>query len=111
MTDLLAQLLGWAPLLLAGLAGTAYAWGAALERERRGWPARRTASFLAGPTLVVLALSPDVDAWADRDFAGHAAQHLLLAMLAPLLLVLGRARLHHSCTAEDIGQCLGVEEL
>lgn len=89
MTDLLAQLLGWAPLLLAGLAGTAYAWGAALERERRGWPARRTASFLAGTTLVVLALSPDVDAWADRDFAGHAAQHLLLAMLAPLLLVLG----------------------
>ena len=30
MIDLVAQLLGWAPLLLAGLAGTAYAWGAAL---------------------------------------------------------------------------------
>ena len=53
MLDLPRHLpLGWAPLLLAGLAGAGYAWAAALERGRRGWPARRTASFLAGTTMM-----------------------------------------------------------
>ncbi|RFU36779.1 cytochrome c oxidase assembly protein [Actinomadura logoneensis] len=49
----------------------------------------RTACLLLGVCLVALALSPPVDGWADDDFRGHMAQHLLLGMYAPLFLVLG----------------------
>lgn len=82
-------LLTWAPLVLATGAATAYVLLSARARGRRPWPVARTVAFLAGTALLVLALSPLVDAWADRDFAGHAAQHVLVAMVAPLGLVLG----------------------
>ncbi|MFC4907187.1 cytochrome c oxidase assembly protein [Actinomadura gamaensis] len=55
-------------------------------RGRTRW---RTASLLLGVLLLAAALSPPVDAWADDDFRGHMAQHLLLGMYAPLFLVLG----------------------
>jgi len=38
--------------------------------------------------VLVLATSPWLDRYADADFGGHMAQHLLLGMVAPLLLVL-----------------------
>ena len=45
--------------------------------------------FTAGAALLGWALSPGFDALADADFGVHMAQHLLVAMLAPLALVLG----------------------
>ncbi|MGB7817345.1 MAG: cytochrome c oxidase assembly protein [Ornithinibacter sp.] len=59
------------------------------ERRRRRWPAARPALFLVGVVIMATALSPPVDSWADSDFGGHMVQHLLLAMLGPLALVLG----------------------
>jgi putative membrane protein len=66
-----------------------YAVLAVADRRRRHWSRWRLTSFLVGSGLVAWALSPPFDAYADRDFAGHTAQHLLLAMVAPVGLVLG----------------------
>jgi putative membrane protein len=78
----------WSPMALTFGAALGYVWLWSHERDRRGWPVRRALAFLAGCTLLVVALSPVFDRYADADFGGHMAQHLLLAMLAPLLLVL-----------------------
>jgi putative membrane protein len=51
----------------------------------RSWSRRRTASFLTGCLLLILALAPAT----HGDFLGHTAQHLLVGMYAPLALVLG----------------------
>ena len=77
------------PLAVLGLVALSYLVLAARERRRRTWSAWRTASFTAGAALLGLALSPGFDALADADFGVHMAQHLLVAMLAPLGLVLG----------------------
>lgn len=77
------------PMVLAGLVAVAYVVGAVRAADRQGWPLRRTAAFVTGTALIAIALSPPFDAFAHDDFSGHAAQHLLLAMIAPLLLVLG----------------------
>jgi putative membrane protein len=76
-------------LVAVGTVAALYAVLALRERPRRGWSGRRSASFLAGCGVLAWALSPSFDAWAEEDFGGHAAQHLLLAMLGPLALVLG----------------------
>jgi putative membrane protein len=73
------------PIVLAG----GYAVLATADRARRAWSRWRLTSFVLGSVLVEWALSPSFDAYADRDFAGHMAQHLLLAMVAPVGLVLG----------------------
>jgi putative membrane protein len=80
------------PLLslpLLGLVALGYLVLAARESRRRGWSPWRAASFTTGATLLAWALSPGFDALADADFGVHMAQHLLVAMLAPLALVLG----------------------
>jgi putative membrane protein len=77
------------PVLVLVVVGTGYALLAVRARSRQGWAARRTAAFVAGLALLGVALSPKLDGLADTDFSWHAAQHLLLAMLAPLFLVLG----------------------
>jgi putative membrane protein len=51
----------------------------------RGWSRWRTASFLTGCVLLMLALAPGQ----DGSFATHMRQHLLIGMLAPTALVLG----------------------
>ncbi len=81
----------WAyvPMLVLGLVAVAYVVGTIRAEARQGWPLRRTVAFVAGTALLALALSPSFDTLAHDDFGGHAAQHLLLAMVAPLLLVLG----------------------
>lgn len=76
------------------LALVAAAWGGYLSlslkaRAGRGWSAGRTVVFTAGMLLLALTVSPGFDDFADNDFSGHAAQHLLMAMVAPLLLVIG----------------------
>ena len=57
--------------------------------------ARRTpphcdACFYAGLGVLVLAIDSPVDAYADRLFWVHMVQHVLLTMVAPPLLLLGR---------------------
>lgn len=69
------------PLLALALA--AYLWAA--SKVRRRWPAARSAAFLSGGVAVAVALAVD----GRRSFATHAAQHLLLGMVAPALFALG----------------------
>jgi putative membrane protein len=59
--------------------------------RRRGRPVdgRRQVCFAAGLLLLVAAVSPPVDAAADRRLSAHMAEHLAIGDLAPLLIVLG----------------------
>lgn len=59
------------------------------RREPRSWSLWRTASFLLGVALLILALVPALSPYPSGDFRGHMNQHLLLGMYAPLALVLG----------------------
>ncbi|MFG3157776.1 cytochrome c oxidase assembly protein [Streptomyces sp. NPDC048219] len=79
-------------VLLALLAVTA-AYLLAVRRVRRrnpaqGWSRARSASFLGGAALLAVALLPPLGPAAHTDFRGHMAQHMLIGMYAPLLLVL-----------------------
>ena len=66
--------------------------GAYLVGVRRvaGWPVRVTVSFLAGIGCVLVALGSGFDAYDDELLSVHMAQHMLLLLLAPLLLLGGR---------------------
>ncbi len=96
MTALATLLGGWqlVPVPATGLAVLtgAYLWAARRVRRTapsQPWPARRTACFLAGVlTLAVAVLGPP-GSFDDTLFSAHMTQHLLLAMLAAPLLVLG----------------------
>lgn len=75
------------PALVTLVPAAGYLAGVArLRGNGRGWSGRRTASFLLGAVLAGAALSPAVDA---DTAVGHMAQHLLLAMYAPIALALG----------------------
>ncbi|NHC15085.1 cytochrome c oxidase assembly protein [Motilibacter sp. E257] len=77
-------------LVAAAALAVAYAVAArARSREPRGWSAWRTASFLAGCAVLGLVLLPGLSPYPAGDFRWHMAQHLLIGMVAPLLLVLG----------------------
>ncbi len=67
--------------------GGAYLVGA---RRVAGWPVRVTVSFLAGIGCVLVALGSGLDAYDDELLSVHMAQHMLLLLLAPLLLLGGR---------------------
>jgi putative membrane protein len=56
---------------------------------RRGWNPWRTASFLTGIVLLVVAVSSSLSPFPEGDFRAHMFQHLLIGMYAPLALVLG----------------------
>jgi putative membrane protein len=70
--------------------GTAYlvAVGRVEARGRR-WPRSRSISFAAGMAVIVYATQSGLAAYDTTLFSMHIAQHLLLGLLAPLLLVLG----------------------
>jgi putative membrane protein len=68
-------------LLVTVLVAAGYDW---LSLRVPGWSRWRGAAFQAGAAVLVLGLALPVP-----DFTGHAAQHLLIAMVAPLGLVLG----------------------
>jgi cytochrome c oxidase assembly factor CtaG len=70
-----------------------YVAGMMRQRRERRLPQsapRRAIAFGAGMLLLVVTLLSPLDAWGDHLFAAHMAQHLVLMMLAPPLLVLGR---------------------
>jgi cytochrome c oxidase assembly factor CtaG len=77
----------------AVLVAALYLWGVQRVRRRhpaRPWPVHRTALFLGGLAVVVIATESGIGAYDDVLFWDHMVQHLLLLMAAPPLLVLGQ---------------------
>jgi putative copper resistance protein D len=56
----------------------------------RHWPVHHTIWFLAGLAVIAVAAGSAVNAYSHVLFSMHMAQHLLLIMVAPACLVLGR---------------------
>lgn len=77
---------------IALLAVLAYAWGARRYRRRTGtaWPWTRTAPFGVGIALLVLATNSALAVYDMTLFSAHMIQHLVLIMVIPAFLVLGR---------------------
>jgi cytochrome c oxidase assembly factor CtaG len=85
----------FAPAVTAIVAAAAllYLWGAWRVGRRhpaRPWPWTRTAFFLGGLLVVVLATQSGIGAYDDVLFWVHMIQHLMLIMIAPPLLVAGQ---------------------
>lgn len=81
----------FAYLVLAGegAAGTLYVRGVnRLAAKGRRWPVFRTAMFMAGLTVVGLALVSPIATLINVSFPYHVIQHLLLMVTAPPLLAL-----------------------
>lgn len=80
----------WAPLLLAHWLygrGALAAWArAGVGRIVERW---RVAAFATGEIVLVIALISPLDPLGETLLSVHMAQHILLATLAPFLLVLG----------------------
>lgn len=60
-----------------------------LHARGRTWPGGRTAAFLSGLAVILVATESEVAAYDRVLFSLHIVQHILLGMVAPLLLVLG----------------------
>ena len=76
-------------LLLVAIA-TGYCTLAVLRgRDGQGWSGWRTASFVSGIGLLIVALVPQLAPLPAPSFAFHMYQHVLIAMYAPLGLVMG----------------------
>jgi cytochrome c oxidase assembly factor CtaG len=85
----------FAPVVTAfvTLAAGLYLWGVLRVRRRhpaRPWPLYRTALFLGGLAVIVIATQSGVGSYDDVLFWDHMVQHLLLLMVAPPLLVVGQ---------------------
>ena len=60
-----------------------------LARRGRSWWRWRSASFVSGLVLVMVAVQSGLASYDDSVFTMHVVQHLLLMNLAPILLALG----------------------
>jgi len=70
-----------------------YLWGVLRVRRRhpaRPWPLWRTALFLGGLAVIVIATQSGIGSYDDVLFWDHMIQHLLLLMVAPPMLVVGQ---------------------
>lgn len=93
----LARILGFhlqpVPILpaLALAALIAYLAGVVSTRHAAGhtWPMRSTACWIAGVALVGFATSTGIEGYGMMIFSIHMAQHMLLALIVPILLSLG----------------------
>ncbi|HEY2095609.1 MAG TPA: cytochrome c oxidase assembly protein [Pseudonocardia sp.] len=75
---------------LAVLAAALYLRGVRrLRRSGELWPRRYSVSWYAGCTVLLAATSSGLGSYAPAMFSVHMVQHMLLATLAPALLVLG----------------------
>lgn len=79
-----------APVPLAGAVLIGGAYLGAARRARGGWAPRRTLAFLGGVAVALVALESGVATFDDRLLSAHMVQHMLLLLLAPLLVLLGR---------------------
>jgi putative membrane protein len=77
------------PPIAGGLAIATALYLAGVRRARR-WPARRTAAFLAGLALLAVALESGLQRHGDELLSVHMAQHLILMLGVPPLLLLGQ---------------------
>jgi putative membrane protein len=78
-----------APGLTAALLATTVVYLLAAARTPR-WPGGSTAAFLAGMAVLAVALESGLHAAGEQLLGAHMVQHLLLTVVAPPLLVLGR---------------------
>ncbi|RKN50366.1 cytochrome c oxidase assembly protein [Micromonospora endolithica] len=79
------------PLIIAATLAAAGLYLAGVWRLRRrgdAWPPARTALWLAGCAVIVVATSSGLARYGAVLFSVHMVQHLLLMMVAPILLVL-----------------------
>ncbi|MCD2187550.1 cytochrome c oxidase assembly protein [Actinomycetospora soli] len=58
-------------------------------RRVDGWPRGRAVSWFAGCALLVVATSSGVGRYADALFSVHVAEHMVISVVVPVLLVLG----------------------
>jgi cytochrome c oxidase assembly factor CtaG len=96
------------PLVIEGLvaAALAYAHGLRIVGRRRSARVWRGAAacFFAGLVVLAVALLSPVDTFADDSLATHMVQHLLLTLVAPPLLLLGRPlTLAHAASSRRTG--------
>ena len=78
------------PLLGIALAGGLYLFGVRrMHAAGNPWPLSRTASFLAGLTWMLIAVASPLASYDTVLLSVHMVQHMILAMLAPIFLVLG----------------------
>jgi putative membrane protein len=76
--------------LLTVTAGFLYLRGAALQRRRgHRWRTWRTVSFMIGLAVIALATQTGLARYDTSYFSLHVVQHILLAMVAPVFIVLG----------------------
>jgi cytochrome c oxidase assembly factor CtaG len=85
----------FAPLVTAALLVLALGYLTGVRRVARRHPARpwaawRTLAFLAGLGVITVATQSSLGVYDDVLFSVHMVQHLLLIMVAPALLVVGR---------------------
>ncbi len=86
--------LGWHPdtlFLVGGLfAALIYVLGVRrLHRRGDRWPVGRTVAWLLGVGVAVWATNAGIAAYAMVSFGYHMIAHMMLAMMSPILLVLG----------------------
>ncbi|MET9340965.1 cytochrome c oxidase assembly protein [Nonomuraea sp. NPDC003804] len=76
--------------LLAAALGGLYAAGVVrLRRRGDAWSAGRTAAWFVGVAILVLATQSGLARYAKVLFSVHMIEHMTLAMLVPIFLVLG----------------------
>jgi len=81
----------FAPSIIAGTLLVAWIYLRGMGRRaiiRNPPPIWRHLLFLAGLLATFIALQSPIDAMADRSFAIHQIQHIMLRMIAPMLLIL-----------------------
>lgn len=87
-------LLGWYPdwliLLLALIASALYVLGLVrLHQNSINWPVLRTLSFFSGVSILIWTTCAGIAKYAMISFSAHMIQHMVLAMIVPIFLVLG----------------------
>jgi cytochrome c oxidase assembly factor CtaG/putative copper export protein len=74
---------------LAVLLAAGYLLAVRRVRKAEGWPWQRSVAWLAGCAVLLGATSSGIGRYAAAMFSLHLAEHMLLSMLVPALLVLG----------------------
>jgi len=60
-----------------------------LRRQGGDWPLGRTCAWLGGCVVLAIATCSGIGRYAEAQFSMHMANHMLVGMLVPALLVLG----------------------
>jgi cytochrome c oxidase assembly factor CtaG len=87
----LVHLDGWSVLAVASILGLLVYLGAVVRLRRTGvvWPWWRTLAWIAGTASVFLVTGTWLNGYSMVLFSIHMVQHMVLAMISPLLLLMG----------------------